>query len=588
VVDVVDDTRGHRPALAASEGVVYIAFSARDVDMEICINMTVNDGKGWDIWGRVNDLRTHYDPYYRLDAEKGNLVLVYMEIMETDVTFQHFNGSDWSEAEFINATSAGDQWLPQVRLVDGVAHVTYSDGGIGKHKRGSIEEGPPSSIVSRLGPYWTGAEDIALRWSMEDDFGIQDIRLEYRFSTDNDTWSDWTEFMFEDGESGTAAWGSLLFDPSDGDGFYQFRSIATDVWDKEEPIPVVEDTSVGYDTTAPTGSVSIEGGADIAGEPSVTLTLTYDDATSGVAKVRYSNEAIGGDAPWEDPTPTKEWDLVDEGGQVTVYYQVIDRAGYISQVYSDDIILDTELPTGTIEVDGGLIIVNTTLITLHLTFDDDTQVEAIRLSNDGIWDESDWGPPSGSVAWGLPEGDIGRIVYYQVKDVTGKVSQIYELNIRVDKTSPRLEAMDPADGSEDVLVNSSIRFQFSEALKPLTVKSELEIYFIDGEGRSHDLVGNITWEQDWKTFTFEPFSDLEEGTTYYVRLGLDVQDLARNELYPAVNYSFTTEGEASNGNGDGNGDDGSLLGLVVALIVIVAILVVIIGYMLMQRSDEGT
>jgi hypothetical protein len=486
----------------------------------------------------------------------------------------------------INETIYDPQWGPVVSMDEGVVHMVYAHVISAtyhmKYRRGIIEGGPPTSSVTRTGPYWTGTEEVPLRWSLEDDYGIMDISLEYRHSTDNASWTDWAEFMFEDGESGTAASGSFLFDPSDGDGFYEFRSIATDVWGNREPTPIEAEDRVGYDTMAPTGSISIEGGDDIAGDPSVTLTLTYEDATSGVAKVRYSNEAIGGDEPWENPAPTKEWDLGDQGGQVAVYYQVIDTAGYVSQVYSDDIVLDTELPTGTIVVAGELIIVNTTRITLQLTFEDDTEVEAIRLSNDGIWDEFDWQTPAGSVAWQLPEGDIGRVVYYQVKDVTEKVSEIYEVSLTVDTTSPRLEAMDPADGSDEVPVNASIRLQFSEVLKPLTVKAHLRVYFVDEDEVSHDLIGNVTWEQNWRTFTFEPFSDLEEGTTYYVNMGPEVQDLAGNGLYPAVMYSFTTEGEPSDGNGD---DGGTSWGLVGILIMVILFMGIIITVLLLKRSE---
>ena len=574
------------PSLAASDGVVYIAFSARDEASEMCINMTVNDGGEWNTWGRVNSIRHHYDPYFRLDAEKGNLVLVYMEMMATDVTFQHFNGSGWSEAEFINDSSAGDQWLPQVRLVDGVVHVTYSDMGIGKHKRGFIEEGPPLSDVKRLGSYWMDPAVTDLQWTLSDDFGIDSISLEYRHSTDNATWSEWSEIMFEDGESGPEASGTFSFEPADGDGFYELRTIGTDIWGNVEPAPAEAEARAGLDTTAPEGSIDIEDGMGYTADTTVTLTLSFDDATSGVSKVRISNEAIDGDEPWEDPAETRQWDLGDQGGQVTVYYQVIDMAGHVSQVHSDDIVLDTELPTGTIVVvPGELVIVNTTLITLTLTFEDDTEVEAIRLSNDGIWAEFDWRAPTGSVAWQLPEGDIGRVVYYQVKDATEKVSEIYELSLRVDTTSPRLEAMDPADGSDEVPVNASIRFQFSEVLKPLSVKANLDISFLDEDEVSHDLIGNITWEQNWQTFTFEPFSDLREGTTYYVNMGPDVQDLAGNGLYPAVMYSFTTEGEPPDGGSD-NGTD-TPWGVIILLVLIIALMGAVIVFLLFKKEGSA-
>ena len=51
--------------------------------------------------------------------------------------------------------------------------------------------------------------------------------------------------------------------------------------------------NVTYDTTPPTGSILINGGAAWTNSTAVTLSLTYSDTLSGVDKVRYSMMGYG-------------------------------------------------------------------------------------------------------------------------------------------------------------------------------------------------------------------------------------------------------------------------------------------------------
>ena len=55
--------------------------------------------------------------------------------------------------------------------------------------------------------------------------------------------------------------------------------------------PTVSDTIV-FDSTAPTGTVSIQDGADYFNSGSATMYLDASDATSGVANVRFSNDLV--------------------------------------------------------------------------------------------------------------------------------------------------------------------------------------------------------------------------------------------------------------------------------------------------------
>jgi hypothetical protein len=79
-------------------------------------------------------------------------------------------------------------------------------------------------------------------------------------------------------------------------------------------------------------------------DPDIMLLLTYKDETSSIVGMRVSNEAIGGDEPWENPVETLEWTLTAGDGEKTVYYQVQDASGQISPVYTLVMMLDTSNP----------------------------------------------------------------------------------------------------------------------------------------------------------------------------------------------------------------------------------------------------
>ena len=102
-------------------------------------------------------------------------------------------------------------------------------------------------------------------------------------------------------------------------------------------------TGIKLDKTAPTGSITINNGDAYTTSTSVTLTLTASDATSGVYQMRFSNDGITW-TDWEDYTTSKSWTLTPGDGTKTVYYQIKDNAGLISETYTDTIVLDTTIP----------------------------------------------------------------------------------------------------------------------------------------------------------------------------------------------------------------------------------------------------
>jgi parallel beta-helix repeat protein len=96
--------------------------------------------------------------------------------------------------------------------------------------------------------------------------------------------------------------------------------------------------AVKLDTEPPTGSLTINDGADSTTSTTVTLRITANDPLSGVAEMRFSNDGRTW-SDWEGFQSTRSWDLTRFGGSSsfglkTVYAQLRDRAGNVSQTFS--------------------------------------------------------------------------------------------------------------------------------------------------------------------------------------------------------------------------------------------------------------
>ncbi len=162
-----------------------------------------------------------------------------------------------------------------------------------------------------------------------------------------------------------------------------------------------------------------------------------------VEYARYSNDVLwrNDNEGWEafPETKTKAWTLSSGDGGKRVYYQFADYFGEISDVYSDTIVLDTVLPTGSIVINGGEAFTTSASVSLALTgFDLTSGVNQVRLSNTGSWasDTEGWESFSSPKSWTLSSGDGFKNVFCQLKDGAGSVSVLYTDSIGLDTSVP--------------------------------------------------------------------------------------------------------------------------------------------------------
>ena len=106
--------------------------------------------------------------------------------------------------------------------------------------------------------------------------------------------------------------------------------------------------TVTVDNKPPTdGTVAINGGVAITKSAAVKLALSASDLApdSGVAAMRFSNDAGATWSGWEPYATSKSWTLSGGDGTKTVHVQYRDAIGNVSVPARDSITLDTLKPT---------------------------------------------------------------------------------------------------------------------------------------------------------------------------------------------------------------------------------------------------
>ena len=180
--------------------------------------------------------------------------------------------------------------------------------------------------------------------------------------------------------------------------------------------------STAVDMNAPSGSVSVNGGANYASSLAVTLALLATDSLTGVSEMSFSNDGTTW-SDWQGYGLTKAWNLAPGAdGPRTAYARFRDLAQSISAVSSDTIIVDTAPPTGTITVTGGALATNSTAVTLTVSAADaGSGVSQMSLSNDGL-NYSPWEDYATTKLWTIPGGNGTKTVYARFKDGAGNLS----------------------------------------------------------------------------------------------------------------------------------------------------------------------
>ena len=256
--------------------------------------------------------------------------------------------------------------------------------------------------------------------------------------------------------------------------------------------------TIVLDTIAPTGTIKLNNDATYANSTLVTLTLSATDSGSGMssgAQMQFSND----NTTWstaEAYANSKSWTLSTGNGTKTVYVKFKDVAGNWSAAYSDTIILDTTLPTGTIKLNNGAEYTNSPAVTLTLLAQDNpggSGLSQMQFSNDGATYTTPEAYAS-SKSWTLSTGDGTKTVYAKFKDVAGNWSTPVSDTIILDTTPPGIfinPVISPTN--QNVILSYSASDNFTSSAK-IIISGDNSPYVNEGTYNitltAQDLAGN--------------------------------------------------------------------------------------------------
>jgi len=270
------------------------------------------------------------------DAYYFNVYLSTNSDISTADTYLSRQGYSWSfgamnsvrvnmgQVTIPENTPAGDYWLGLVydTATDGDSSNNDTDGWDAVPIAVTAETNPPTgSLVINSGAIYATSPSVNLTLSASDTgSGVADMHI----GNSGGTWDPWEPYTT------SKAW-SLI--PGDGS-----KSVWVQYRDNAGNISSQYGDGIILDTTAPTGSIMINGGAANTNSLIVTLNLSASDATSGMSQMRFSNNSSIW-SPWETYSTTKSgWDLSTYGGSSspgtkTTYVQYRDAAGNVSLTY---------------------------------------------------------------------------------------------------------------------------------------------------------------------------------------------------------------------------------------------------------------
>ncbi|MEK9137674.1 MAG: chitobiase/beta-hexosaminidase C-terminal domain-containing protein, partial [Bacteroidota bacterium] len=253
--------------------------------------------------------------------------------------------------------------------------------------------------------------------------GINSYKVVYSTSNAPSSCSNGTQIYSSTGTSYTHA--SL----SSGTTYY-YRICAVDNAGNTSTGATASATTQTSDTTAPTGSISINSGAANTNSVSATLTLSCTD-TNGCSQMQFSNDNTNWSTA-EAYATSKTWPLASGDGTKTVYEQFKDGAGNWSTVYSDTILLDSTAPTTAASPAGGTY---TSAQSVTLTCSDGTGsgCDKIYYTTDGTT------PTTASTVYSTAISiSATKTLKFLAKDLAGNQETVGTEVYTIDTISPEL------------------------------------------------------------------------------------------------------------------------------------------------------
>lgn len=261
-------------------------------------------------------------------------------------------------------------------------------------------------------------------------------------------------------------------------------------------------TSINRNILYTRGLISINQGKEATSSLTVQLTLDYYPVA---AKMRFCANNINWTA-WEPYAPTKAVLLPGGDGIKTVYVQFLELEGKESQIYFDNIRLDTLPPSGSLSINNGATYTNSLDVLLTLSLAESAEGVQIQFStNQTIW--SSWEAFSTSKNWSFIGTEGTKTLYVRFKDSAGKISVIAADNIQYKINSPSAGVSGALVINSDALATKSLAVRLTMT-KPEVAYTQMQF-----------STNNVTWSP-WESFNTTRSFTLPSGDglkTIYTR-----------------------------------------------------------------------
>ena len=176
----------------------------------------------------------------------------------------------------------------------------------------------------------------------------------------------------------------------------------------------------------PPGVVLAPPDTGYANSATIPLVIVATDMGSGVDAIRIADSAAFARAGWTDVPAQTLWTLPEGDGLKTVYAQVRDRRGLLSQVATATVILDRVAPELVLTFEG--MVVGPPVLQLPLILGTDIAGLRWRVTG-GVW--SDWRAPDDGSLVALPDRFAIYALEVQARDLAGNLSAIRTIAVTV-------------------------------------------------------------------------------------------------------------------------------------------------------------
>jgi hypothetical protein len=294
----------------------------------------------------------------------------------------------------------------------------------------------------------TNSTSVTLGISWKTGLSVQSMR----FRNVGDSWSDWET------AGNTKSW---TLPTGDGE-----KIVEVEVEDSDGDV-FSNEAAIWIDQTPPTGSITIESGADWTAVLDVTLSLLWSDQQSGVSEMRLRNPGSAWGV-WTAASATASWTMPAGDGLKTVDAEFRDGAGNVSDVVSDTILLDQTAPEVTLDVADGKSFTDSRTVSVHIQATDAgsglMDMRFRRVTIGGPWEG--WLAYQDHYTWSVTLGDGSKTIEAQVRDRAGNVSTVASDSVTLDSTAPECTSFRINVGQEYVLPQEPIEFEVYSSDKP--------------------------------------------------------------------------------------------------------------------------